>query len=103
MEPAALSVGDGGSRKVRWVPSPGPGLETGLTREREHPRRRRVPGGALGKDRLMGRSAERGVSFWTRPVADVGAVGLEGDQSGTAIVSPTRKVSLEETAAVETK
>ena len=68
-----------------------------------HPRRRRVPGGALGKDRLTGRSAERGVSFWTCPVAEVGAVGLEGGQSGTAIVSPTRKVSLEETAAVETK
>ena len=59
VEAAALSVGEGSSRKVCWVPPPGPGLESGLTREREHPRRRRVPGGALGKDRLMGRASRR--------------------------------------------
>lgn len=59
VEAAALSVGERSSRKVCLVPPPGPGLESGLTRERERPRRTRVPGGALGRDRLMGRASRR--------------------------------------------
>lgn len=37
VEAAALSVGERSSRKVCLVPPPGPGLESGLTRERERP------------------------------------------------------------------
>lgn len=50
-----------------------------------------------------GRSAEKGVSFWTCPVAEVGAMGLEEGEVWHSHAFTNQKGDLgRETAAVET-